>query len=120
MSLTELESVAFGTNLERVINQTYLQLDKGYNELFPEISKNAGAVVVSCFIIGTTVYCLNLGDSRAIICRKGRAIDLSQDHKASLHSEINRVKLKGGFVMGGRVGGRLAITRAFGDHGLKI
>jgi serine/threonine protein phosphatase PrpC len=47
-------------------------------------------------------------------------MDLSQDHKASLASEINRVKLKGGFVVGGRVAGRLAITRAFGDHGLKL
>jgi len=118
--MSDFETVPFGTNLERVINQTYVMLDRRYNEYFPEISKNAGAVVVSCFIIGNQLYCINLGDSRAIICRKGQATDLSQDHKASLHSEINRIKLKGGFVMGGRVGGRLAITRAFGDHELKI
>jgi len=53
MSLYDLETTPFGTNLEKVINQAYLQLDKSYNENFPEISMNAGAVAISCFIIGT-------------------------------------------------------------------
>ena len=75
---------------------------------------------MSCFIIGNQIYCINLGDCRAVLCRNGKAIDLSQDHKASNQSEINRVKLRGGVVIGGRVSGRLAVTRAFGDHDLKM
>ena len=118
--IEKIETTAFAMVLETVVNQTYTTLDKNYFENYKEISKNAGAVVVSCLIIGNQLYCINLGDSRAVICRKGQAIDLSQDHKAVLQSEINRVKLKGGYVVGGRVAGRLAITRAFGDHELKI
>lgn len=55
-----------------------------------------------------------------MLCRGGNAIDLSQDHKAGLQSEINRVKLNGGSVVGGRVAGRLAVARAFGDYDLKM
>jgi len=33
-----------------------------------------------------------------------------------LESEINRVKMKGGVIVCGRVAGRLAVSRAFGDH----
>ncbi len=77
INVADLQTNAFGTILEQVTNQAYLALDKNYYDSYPEISKNAGAVVVSCLIIGTQLYCINLGDSRAIICRKGQAIDLS-------------------------------------------
>lgn len=77
-------------------------------------------MAVACFIIGNWVYCANLGDCRAVLCRNGNAIDLSQDHKAGLQSEINRVKMNGGSVVGGRVAGRLAVARAFGDYDLKM
>jgi serine/threonine protein phosphatase PrpC len=44
---------------------------------------------------------------------------MSYDHRATDEAEIERVKSIGGFVLDGRVGGTLAITRAFGDHSLK-
>ena len=44
---------------------------------------------------------------------------MSYDHKASDQAEVSRIKAGGGIVMDGRVGGTLAITRAFGDHSLK-
>jgi serine/threonine protein phosphatase PrpC len=67
------------------------------------------------------LYCINVGDSRAILCRRGRAIDLSRDHSASTNTkEKKRVKESGGVIVGGRLGGRLAVTRAFGDFDLKV
>jgi serine/threonine protein phosphatase PrpC len=44
---------------------------------------------------------------------------MSYDHRATDPAEIERVKSIGGYVVDGRVGGSLAITRAFGDHNLK-
>jgi serine/threonine protein phosphatase PrpC len=44
---------------------------------------------------------------------------MSYDHKASDQAEVSRIKAGSGIVMDGRVGGTLAITRAFGDHSLK-
>lgn len=91
-----------------------------YYDRYNEVAKSSGAVAVSCFIAGNQIYCINLGDCRAVLCRNGKAIDLSQDHKAGLQSEIIRVKQAGGYVVGGRVAGRLAVSRAFGDHELKM
>ncbi|CAE7657497.1 PTC1, partial [Symbiodinium microadriaticum] len=44
---------------------------------------------------------------------------LSVDHTADDPSEQERVKESGGFITRGRVLGILAVTRSFGDHGMK-
>lgn len=44
---------------------------------------------------------------------------MSYDHRATDPDEVERVKAGGGNVVDGRVGGTLALTRAFGDHSLK-
>lgn len=48
----------------------------------------------------------------------GIAMRMSYDHRATDPTEIERVKMQGGTVVDGRVGGTLALTRAFGDHSL--
>lgn len=40
----------------------------------------------------------NLGDSRAVLCRAGKAMDLTQDHKPDLPAEKQRVEALGGRV----------------------
>lgn len=44
---------------------------------------------------------------------------MSYDHRGTDPQEIERVRRDGGVILEGRVGGTLAITRAFGDHSLK-
>ncbi|KMS94519.1 hypothetical protein BVRB_020600, partial [Beta vulgaris subsp. vulgaris] len=44
---------------------------------------------------------------------------ISFDHKPNSTTEMERVNKAGGFVIGGRVNGVLAVSRAFGDHHLK-
>ena len=61
----------------------------------------------------------NVGDARAILSRSGTAIDLSVDHKAKRADEQHRIKSQGGYIVYGRVLGRLAISRAFGDFDCK-
>jgi len=61
------------------------------------------------------VYCSNAGDARGVISEKGRAIELSKDHKPDLPSERSRVLAAGHFVEDGRVDGIIAISRAIGD-----
>lgn len=51
--------------------------------------------------------------------KNGLAERMSYDHRGTDKMEIERVTQAGGFVIDGRVGATLAITRAFGDHSLK-
>ena len=70
-------------------------------------------------IVGNKLYCANVGDARGIMCRDGKALDLSVDHKAKRKDEQERIKSNGGYIVYGRVLGRLAISRAFGDFDCK-
>jgi len=85
----------------------------------------SGSTAVTCVIRGDDdgkkmLYTGNVGDSRAVLCRAGKAIRLTKDHKASLAEEAKRITDAGGFIgRNKRVNGVLAITRALGDHMLK-
>ncbi|KAG6837727.1 hypothetical protein H0H93_003529 [Arthromyces matolae] len=65
------------------------------------------------------LYTANAGDARAVLCRGGRAVRLSYDHKGSDKQEAKRITDAGGFVMSGRVNGVLAVTRSLGDSSMK-
>ena len=51
--------------------------------------------------------------------REGPAVNLSLDHKASRPDEVQRIERNECKMLFGRVGGTLAITRAFGDFEFK-
>eukprot|EP00249_Psilotum_nudum_P020272 c27631_g1_i1 orf=517-1401(-) len=77
------------------------------------------AILIDCRVL----YVANVGDSRAVICRGGDAIQLTVDHDPL--SERKLVENKGGFVIAlpgdvPRVDGQLAVARAFGDKNLKM
>merc|ERR1712057_51087 len=77
------------------------------------------AAVVAC-VVGGWGWCANCGDSRALLCRDGKAIALSVDHKPDREDETKRIEDAGGFVSSRRVLGRLAVSRAFGDEEYKV
>ena len=43
-------------------------------------------------LVGQKIICANLGDARALMCRNGKAMDLSVDYKASRKDEQERIK----------------------------
>ncbi|KAL0581877.1 mgpp2cl-1, protein phosphatase 2C-like protein 1 [Marasmius crinis-equi] len=65
------------------------------------------------------LYCANAGDARGVLCRSGKAVRLTYDHKGSDKQEAKRIVDAGGFVMSGRVNGVLAVTRSLGDSSMK-
>lgn len=65
------------------------------------------------------LYTANVGDARIILCRNGKALRLSYDHKGSDENEGKRISNAGGLILNNRVNGVLAVTRALGDAYLK-
>lgn len=49
-------------------------------------------------ILDRVIYCANAGDSRAVLCRNGTAVDLSEDHKPTNAVERTRIENANGFV----------------------
>jgi len=93
------------------------------------------ATVVYCNIQNdnnneNTIITCNVGDSRAVLCRGGKAIDLTIDHKPTRMTERLRIERLGGYIewhglekhgkpVKGqgvyRVNGNLSLSRAIGD-----
>lgn len=62
------------------------------------------------------VVVANVGDSRAVLSRGGRPVDLSTEHRVwgktpTVQAEIKRIEGVGGWVDDGRVCGVLAVSR---------
>mmetsp|Transcript_9559 Transcript_9559/g.23950 ORF Transcript_9559/g.23950 Transcript_9559/m.23950 type:complete len:921 (-) Transcript_9559:278-3040(-) len=66
---------------------------------------------------GRFLQAANVGDSSAFLCRGGKAIPLSVDHKLTNRDEFQRIKNLGINLSSGqtRING-LGVTRALGDH----
>ena len=62
-----------------------------------------------------TMYIANAGDSRSVLATRGKAIELSLDHKPDDKKEKDRIEKAGGTVNNGRVEGNLNLSRALGD-----
>lgn len=83
--------------------------------LLPEVSDD-GESVQRVFL-----YVANAGDSRAVLCRAGAAVELSEDHKPEDPPERARINAAGGTVTAdGRVNDGLNLSRAIGDHIYKV
>lgn len=86
-------------------------------------AENVGCTAVCVLLWRTGVICANAGDSRAVLCRKGRAVELSRDHKPNDDPERRRIYAAGGYVeeipvgprVHYRVNGNLNLSRAIGD-----
>lgn len=79
----------------------------------------AGCTAIVAVKKGDQLIVANAGDSRGVLCRGGKAIALSEDHKPAQEIERNRIIAAGGFLseIGGvcRVNGNLNLSRAIGD-----
>lgn len=83
--------------------------------------KASGCTAVVALMSGRDLYVANAGDSRCVVCREGKVVEMSFDHKPEDEIELARIRKAGGRVtLDGRVNGGLNLSRAIGDHGYKV
>ncbi|KAF3687781.1 Protein phosphatase 1K, mitochondrial [Channa argus] len=145
--------VAEELNLELVLTKAFCEVDKAlarHLHFSPNVpGMNAGTTAtVALLRDGIELVVGSVGDSRAMLCRKGKALKLTVDHtperkdekdrymdfvsyavfmgKAAISSICVKVQIKksGGFITWNSLGqphvnGRLAMTRSIGDFDLK-
>jgi len=91
--------------------------------LHPFASCGSTACVAAVDLSRREVVVANVGDSRAMLVRKGKAIPLTDDHKPENPQERSRIQAAGGQVLKigpcHRVDGNLNLSRALGDFDLK-
>lgn len=81
---------------------------------------DSGCTAVVALLKETKLYVANAGDSRCVVCRDGKAIEMSFDHKPEDEIERHRIEKAGGTVTkDGRVNSGLNLSRAIGDHTYK-
>ncbi|WMV50880.1 hypothetical protein MTR67_044265 [Solanum verrucosum] len=112
----------FWTDPLNSILQAYERTDQAILSHTPDLGQGGSTAVTAILINGRKLWIANVGDSRAVLSKRGKAIQMSIDHEP--HTERGSIENKGGFVtkMPGdvaRVNGQLAVSRAFGDKNLK-
>jgi serine/threonine protein phosphatase PrpC len=119
-------------SIEEKLTRAFLITDFKSKEL--KITTSGATAVVALIRDspeGKDLYVANVGDSRAVLVSRSPiegqdpgldgffARRLSYDHRADDMQEQKRIVEAGGFVTRNRVLGILAVSRSFGDHGMK-
>ncbi|XP_013104999.2 probable protein phosphatase CG10417 [Stomoxys calcitrans] len=101
--------------------ESYLANEQFCANMIEEPGKDSGCTAVVGLLQGRDLYVANAGDSRCVVCRNGKAIEMSLDHKPEDDEESARIVKAGGRVtLDGRVNGGLNLSRALGDHAYKM
>ncbi len=74
-----------------------------------------GCTACVALITRSEIYVANVGDSRAVLCKKGQAVNMSEDHKPALEKEKKRIEKAEGYIEDDRVNGMLNLSRCLGD-----
>lgn len=114
-------------NIKKIFVNTYKLIDE---EFLSEAKKckptlKDGTTATTLLLLNNAIYCANVGDSKAIICRYKSelkefiTIQLSTDHNPMVFEERQRIQRAGGTVKDGRVMGIMEVSRSIGDGSLK-
>ncbi|KAK9829329.1 hypothetical protein WJX72_005218 [[Myrmecia] bisecta] len=117
-----LNNPKFGSDLTTAVVEAFVETDQNYLKADSGANRDDGCTAVTAVLVGQRLMVANVGDSRCVLSRSGQAVALSEDHKPNRQDERQRIENAGGVVVWAgtwRVGGVLAVSRAFGDRLLK-
>ncbi|XP_066366716.1 probable protein phosphatase 2C 47 [Miscanthus floridulus] len=105
-------------SVESSVRRAFLQADLALADDL-DISRSSGTTALTALVFGRQLLVANAGDCRAVLCRKGVAMEMSRDHRANYVEECERVAASGGYIEDGYLNGVLSVTRALGDWDMK-
>ncbi|GAB4828448.1 hypothetical protein Ancab_035445 [Ancistrocladus abbreviatus] len=90
-----VEDPHFPLCIEKAVKSAFVNADYAFaDDSFADIS--SGTTALTALAFGRTMLVANAGDCRAVLGRRGRAIELSKDHKPNCESEKTRIERLGG------------------------
>ncbi|CAI5470986.1 unnamed protein product [Closterium sp. Yama58-4] len=119
-----LRDAAFPLHVGSALRNAFLRTDRELETAHTAEghAMDSGTTALTVLLLGRSLYVANAGDCRAVLCRRGQAVELSRDHRAVCQHERARVERAGGWVVDDYLNDQLAVTRALGDwhiEGLK-
>ncbi|VDM92209.1 unnamed protein product [Litomosoides sigmodontis] len=129
----KLEACSDFTSLEKGIKKCFIDTYKQIDEQFLVEARRTrpswkdGTTATTILLINNIIYCANIGDSKAVVCRsksgteeaKDVPMQLTVDHSPLHFEERMRIQKAGGNVKDGRIMGILEVSRSIGDGQFK-
>ncbi|XP_077999277.1 protein phosphatase Mn(2+)-dependent 1K-like [Glandiceps talaboti] len=117
-------------DLEKVLEQSFIDLNNAltrhiHYEYGDSEYYSTGTTATVCLVRDSIdLVIASVGDSRAVLCRRGKAVRLTRDHQPEDKEEAERIKQNNGFISWNSLGtalvnGSLTMTRSIGDLALK-
>lgn len=113
-----LEDSHFPSMVKKAVRNAFQKADNTLADT-KSLDSSSGTTALIALILGRTMLIANAGDSRAVLGKRGRAIELSKDHKPNATSEKLRIEKLGGVIFDGYLNGQLSVARALGDWHIK-
>uniref|UniRef100_A0A2N9FVW8 protein-serine/threonine phosphatase n=1 Tax=Fagus sylvatica TaxID=28930 RepID=A0A2N9FVW8_FAGSY len=115
-----VEDADFPLELEKVVTRSFMETDAAFEKTCsPESALSSGTTALTAMMFGRSLLVANAGDCRAVLSRRGIAIEMSKDHRPCCTKEKTRIESLGGYVDNGFLNGELGVTRALGDWHLE-
>ncbi|KAL5772737.1 hypothetical protein ACOSQ2_012661 [Xanthoceras sorbifolium] len=115
-----VEDADFPLELEKVVTRSFIETDAAFlKSCSLESALSSGTTALTAMIFGRSLLVANAGDCRAVLSRRGAAVELSKDHRPCCVKERKRIECLGGFIDDGYLNGQLGVTRALGDWHLE-
>ena len=119
--LSAKEDIKSEESVKKAIHDGFLRLDEDLKKQpqWATGEDRSGTTAIVVMVTPKKIIWGNCGDSRGLLCRNGKVVFSTQDHKPYNQSERARIEKAGGTVMMQRVNGSLAVSRALGDFDYK-
>lgn len=115
-----VEDTDFPLKLEKVVMRSFKEVDAAFAKSCTlETSLSSGTTALTAMIFGRSLLVANAGDCRAVLSQRGKACEMSEDHRPCRPTEKERIESLGGSVNDGYLNGLLSVSRALGDWHLE-